>query len=74
MPDVDPSGIVRLAQLSEEKDLVGDDVREVIRRTIDERVMAALDCGVDLGPIGPDDLDRQLEDYEPQHPDDDEDA
>ena len=73
-PDVDPSGIVRLAQLSEEKDLVGDDVREVIRRTIDERVMAALDCGVDLGPIGPDDLDRQLEDYEPQHPDDDEDA
>jgi len=66
-PGSDPSGIVRLARLSEEKDLVGDDVREVVRRTIDERVMAALDCGVDLGPIGPDDLYRQLEDYEPGH-------
>ncbi|HUT90220.1 MAG TPA: AAA family ATPase [Thermoguttaceae bacterium] len=62
--DVDPTGIVRLARLSEQKDLVGDDVREVIRRTIDERVMAALDCRLDLGPIGPDDLYRQLEDYE----------
>ena len=53
-----------MAELSEQKDLVGDDVREIIRRTIDERVMAALDCGLDLGPIGPDDLYRQLEDYE----------
>ena len=62
--DVDPTGIVRLARLSEQKNLVGDDVREVIRRTIDERVMAAMECIVDLGPIGPDDLYRQLEDYE----------
>lgn len=61
----DSSGIIRLAHLAAEKDLVGDDVREVIRRTIDERVMAALDCGVDLGSIGPDDLYRQLDDYEP---------
>jgi SpoVK/Ycf46/Vps4 family AAA+-type ATPase len=60
----DPAWIIRLARLSEQKDLVGDDVREIIRRTIDERVMAALDCGLDLGPIGPDDLYRQLEDYE----------
>jgi len=62
--DVDPTGIVRLARLSEQKNLVGDDVREIIRRTIDERVMAAMECTVDLGPIGPDDLYRQLEDYE----------
>ncbi len=64
-PDLDASGLVRLGRLSEQKDLVGDDVREIIRRTIDERVMAALDCGVDLGPIGPEDLYRQLEDYVP---------
>ncbi|MFH1924060.1 MAG: AAA family ATPase [Planctomycetota bacterium] len=73
-PEVDPSGLVRLAQLSTEKDLVGDDVREVIRRAIDERVMAALDCGVDLGPLGPDDLYRQLEDYEPEREDEEDDA
>ncbi|MFH1268348.1 MAG: hypothetical protein ABIK89_21720, partial [Planctomycetota bacterium] len=73
-PEVDPSGLVRLAQLSAEKDLVGDDVREVIRRAIDERVMAALDCGVDLGPLGPDDLYRQLEDYEPEREDEEDDA
>ena len=63
-PEADPTGIARLSRLSEQKDLVGDDVREIIRRTIDARVMAALDCGLDLGPIGPDDLYRQLEDYE----------
>jgi tetratricopeptide (TPR) repeat protein len=63
-PENDRTGIVRLARLSEDKDLVGDDVREVIRRTIDERVMAAVECGLDLGPITPDDLYRQLEDYD----------
>jgi len=62
--DVDATGIVRLARLSKQKGLVGDDVREIIRRTVDERVMAAMECTVDLGPIGPDDLYRQLEDYE----------
>lgn len=68
--DDDPSGLVSLARLSAAKDLVGDDVREVIRRTLDERVMAAMD-GLDLGPISPDDLYRQLEDYEPQRPESD---
>lgn len=72
-PDNDPSGVVRLARLSEDKDLVGDDVREVVRRTIDERVMAAIECGLDLGPITPDDLYRQLEDYESGLRDDEED-
>ncbi len=70
-PEADPAGIVRLARLSEEKNLVGDHVREIIRLTVDERVMAALDCSVDLGPIGADDLYRQLEDYEPEDEDDD---
>jgi SpoVK/Ycf46/Vps4 family AAA+-type ATPase len=59
----DPCGIVPLANLSERKGLVGDDVRECIRRVIDERVIASVECDLDLGPIGPRDLMEQLQSY-----------
>jgi tetratricopeptide (TPR) repeat protein len=61
----DDSGLVRLSRLAEEKGLVGDDVREIVRRTVEERAADALECGVDHGPIDADDLHRQLDAYEP---------
>jgi len=58
----DPFGLARLAQVAAQRGLVGADVYEVIRRCIQERVMAAVE-GLDLGPIGIGDLRRNLEDY-----------
>jgi tetratricopeptide (TPR) repeat protein len=59
---VDRSGIRRLADLAAEKQFVGDDCREVIRRTIDDRIFAAVDW-VDLGPITPQELLDQVATY-----------
>ncbi len=64
------SGLVAIARRSAQKGLVGDDVREIVRRTVDERIMAALDCRVDLGPITCEDLARHLEDYQADYADD----
>jgi tetratricopeptide (TPR) repeat protein len=60
----DPSRIVEMARLAERQKLVGDNVREIIRRTVDDHVMAELDGIVDdSGPITPDDLIKQLRRY-----------
>jgi SpoVK/Ycf46/Vps4 family AAA+-type ATPase len=58
----DQTGLVDVARLAVEKRMVGDDVREVVRRVIDERIMAGLD-GIDLGPISVQDLRRHVQDY-----------
>ena len=38
---------------------------EVVRRTVEERVMAGIECGLDLGPIRSEEIRRQLETYVP---------
>ena len=58
----DHTGLAEVARMAVRKEMVGDDVREVIRRVIDERIIAGLD-GVDLGPISVDDLRRHVQDY-----------
>ena len=58
----DETGLVEVARIAATKDIVGDDVREIIRRAIDERIMAGLD-GIDLGPLSAADLRRHVQDY-----------
>jgi hypothetical protein len=41
----------------------GDTVREIVRRVVDEKVMAQSERDWDLGPITPDDLKRGLDAY-----------
>jgi len=53
------NGFLRLASLSRAKDLTGAEVREVIRDTIDERILAAME-GIDLGPISVKDLTNRV--------------
>ena len=60
----DPTGFAEIARLAASKRLVGDHVREIIRRIIDERIIAGLD-GLDLGPITLADLRRHVRDYVP---------
>jgi SpoVK/Ycf46/Vps4 family AAA+-type ATPase len=60
----DETGVARVAREAACKEFVGDDVREVVRRIIDERVLAAVD-GIDLGPITVGDLQRHVEEYMP---------
>lgn len=65
-PANDASGIVGLAMRSQQKGLTGADVREIVRRTVEDRAMAAIDYPrLELGPIGRDDLVRNLDDYQP---------
>ncbi|MGM0489205.1 MAG: hypothetical protein ACQESR_20895, partial [Planctomycetota bacterium] len=60
----DTTGVIQVARVAADKELVGDDIREIIRRVIDERVMADID-GIDLGPITTADLQRHVEEYWP---------
>lgn len=59
----EPSGIVRLARKSHARRMHGDTVREIVRRVVDEKVMAQSERDWDLGPITPDDLKRGLDSY-----------
>jgi tetratricopeptide (TPR) repeat protein len=59
----EPSGIVRLARKSHARRMHGDTVREIVRRVVDEKVMAQSERDWDLGPITPDDLKRGLDAY-----------
>ena len=59
----DPSGLVEVAQFSLARHLTGDDVREVVRRTVMEKVMAWMEWGHDLGPITASDLLIELREY-----------
>jgi SpoVK/Ycf46/Vps4 family AAA+-type ATPase len=58
----DQTGLVEVSRLAVQKEMVGDDVREIIRRVIDERIIAGLDL-LDLGPISVQDLRRHVEEY-----------
>jgi SpoVK/Ycf46/Vps4 family AAA+-type ATPase len=58
----DDAGLTKVARIAARKKLVGDDVREVIRRVVDERIIAGID-GLDLGPISVADLLRHVQDY-----------
>jgi SpoVK/Ycf46/Vps4 family AAA+-type ATPase len=56
-------GLVRLITLSAEHRFVGDDVREIIRRAIDERVYRIMEDVPDPGAISVDQLHQQLNTY-----------
>ena len=43
-------------------------MREIIRRTIENRVVAEAEYGVDLGPIRARDIEMEVEIYEAQDP------
>ena len=58
----DETGLVAVARLAVQKEMVGDDVREIVRRIIDERICAGLD-GIDLGPVCVKDLRWHVQDY-----------
>jgi AAA+ superfamily predicted ATPase len=58
----DDTDLVEVARIAVSKEMVGDDVREIIRRVIDERIIAGID-GIDLGPISVPDLLRHVRDY-----------
>ncbi len=58
----DETGLVDVACLAVRKGMVGDDVREICRRAVDERVLAGLD-GLDLGPIAVEDVRRHVQAY-----------
>ncbi|MBM4018092.1 MAG: AAA family ATPase [Planctomycetes bacterium] len=59
----DPSGLASLARRALAHRLTGDDVREVVRRTVTEKVMAWIEWGHDLGPIAVRDLEIELREY-----------
>jgi tetratricopeptide (TPR) repeat protein len=59
----DPSGLVEVAKFSLARHLTGDDVREIVRRTVMEKVMAWIEWGHDLGPITAGDLLIELREY-----------
>jgi tetratricopeptide (TPR) repeat protein len=59
----DPSGLVEVTRFSLAHCLTGDEVREVVRRTIMEKVMAWVEWGHDLGPITATDLMIELREY-----------
>ena len=54
---------MEVAQFSLARHLTGDDVREVVRRTVMEKVMAWMEWGHDLGPITAGDLLIELREY-----------
>jgi tetratricopeptide (TPR) repeat protein len=58
----DGTGLVEVARIAATKEMVGDDIREIVRRAIDERIIAGID-GIDLGPISVPDLLRHVRDY-----------
>lgn len=59
----DETGMMEVARLAVGKEMVGDDVREIIRRVIDEKIAAGMDR-IDLGPITVSDLHRHVQEYE----------
>ncbi len=59
----DGSGVVSLARESARHELVGADVREVVRRCVEERAVVLHEWGGDLGPIAVADLRRHLAAY-----------
>ena len=60
----DATGLVQVARIAARKELVGDHLREIVRRIVDERVIAGMD-GIDLGPVTTEDLQRHVEQYRP---------